>query len=62
LSYGEPTSGPFLSASGLSLAGFFFPLLQPMLRVGGQPAIRQQGLQGGGVAGGHAARWPTSRG
>jgi len=36
---------------GLSLTGLFFPLLQPMLRVGGDPAVRQQGFQGGGVAG-----------
>jgi hypothetical protein len=33
---GEPTSSPLPSASGLSLAGFFFPLLQPILGMGGK--------------------------
>jgi hypothetical protein len=50
LGNGETTSGPLPAASGLSLAGFFFPLFQPMLRMGGQPAIRQQGFQGSYVA------------
>jgi hypothetical protein len=39
------------AATGLGFTGFFFPLFQPMLRMGGNPAIRQQGSQGGGVAG-----------
>ncbi len=49
LSDGEPTSSPLPSASGLSFAGFCFPLLQAMFGVGGQPAIRQQSLQGSRV-------------
>jgi hypothetical protein len=40
-----------LAATGLSLTGFFFPLLQPMLGMVGQPTIRQQGLQARCVAG-----------
>ena len=47
---GDPTCGPFTAAAGLGLAGFFFPLLKPVLGMGGQPAIRQQSFQGGGVA------------
>ena len=31
---GDPTDGPFTAATGLGFAGFFFPLLQPMLGVG----------------------------
>jgi len=49
LSDGEPTSGPLPAASGLRFTGFFFPLLQAMFGVGGQPAIRQQSLQGSRV-------------
>jgi hypothetical protein len=30
----DPTCGPLPAASGLSLAGFFLPLLQPMFRMG----------------------------
>lgn len=45
---GDAASGPFSPMTGLSLAGFFFPLLQPMLGMNGHPAIRQQGLQRGG--------------
>ena len=40
---------PFSSAAGLSFTGFFFPLLRPMLRVGGNPVVRQQGFQRGSV-------------
>jgi hypothetical protein len=36
LSDDDPTCGPFPSASGLSLEGFFFSLLQPMLGMVGQ--------------------------
>ena len=49
VSDGEPTSGPLPAASGLRFAGFFFPLLQAMFGVSGQPAIREQGFQSGGV-------------
>jgi hypothetical protein len=38
---GKPPCGSFSTATGLGLTGFLFPLLQPMLRMGGQPAIRQ---------------------
>jgi len=41
----NPTCGPFPSASGLSLAGFLFPLLKSVLGVGSNPAIRQQGFR-----------------
>jgi len=37
---GKTTSGPFPTTTGLGFAGFFFPLLQPMLGMVGQPAIR----------------------
>jgi hypothetical protein len=47
---GDAASSPFPSASGLSLTGFFCPLLQPMLGMGGNPAIRQQQFQGSRVA------------
>jgi hypothetical protein len=40
----DATCGPLATTAGLGLAGFFFPLLKPMLRMGGQPAIRQQCL------------------
>jgi len=43
---GKAAGGPFPTATGLSLTEFFFPLLQPMLRMVGQPTIRQQNLQG----------------
>ena len=33
---------PVSAAAGLGFAGFFFPLLQPMFGMVGQPAIRQQ--------------------
>ena len=55
---GKPTCGPFPTTAGLGLAGFFFPLLQPMLGMVGQPTIRQQGLQGSRVARGDG-RNPT---
>jgi hypothetical protein len=42
---GDPTCGPFPAATGLGFAGFFFPLLQPMLGMLGQPTIRQQSHQ-----------------
>ena len=45
-------NSPLPTASGLGLAGLFFPLLQPMFWMGCHPAIRQQGFQGGGVIGG----------
>jgi len=38
---GDPACGPFPSASGLSLTGFIFPLLRPMLGMVGQPTIWQ---------------------
>jgi hypothetical protein len=41
LSGRDPTRGPFAAAPGLGLAGFFFPLLQPVLGTGGYPAIRE---------------------
>jgi hypothetical protein len=41
---GDPTCRPLPAALGLGFAGFFFPLLQPMLGMVGQPAIRQQGF------------------
>jgi hypothetical protein len=44
LSDGDP------AASGLGLVIFFFPLLQPLLGMSCQPAIRQQGLQDSRVA------------
>ena len=40
----------FPATAGLSLAGFFLPLFQPMLRMGSHPAIWQQSFQGGSVA------------
>ncbi len=43
---GDPAGGPFPAATGLSFAGFFFPLLQPMLGMFGQPTIRQHGFEG----------------
>ena len=54
----NPTCGPFAATPGLGFTGFFFPLLKPMLGMGGHPAIRQQGLQGSRVAGGNG-RNPT---
>jgi hypothetical protein len=50
--------GPFPTATVLGFAGFFFPLLQPMLGVLGQPAIRQQSFLGGGVARGNGRNPP----
>ncbi len=47
---------------GLGFAGFYFPLLKPVLGMVGQPTIRQQCLHGSRAAGDDAARWPTSRG
>jgi len=44
---------PLAAAACLSLPGFFFPLLKPMLRMSDQPAIGQQGFQGSGVARGN---------
>jgi len=38
--------GTSLTAVKLGFAGFFFQLIKPVLRMGGQPAIRQQGFQG----------------
>jgi hypothetical protein len=46
---GDPTLGSLPAASGLSLAGFFVPLLQPMFGMSGNPVIGQQGFQGSGV-------------
>ncbi len=46
---GGATGNAFSAATGLGFAGFFFPLLQPMLGMGGHPAIRQQGFQGSSV-------------
>jgi len=47
---GKATSGPFPLATNLGNTGFFFPLRQPMLGMSGNPAIRQQGFKGSGVA------------
>ncbi len=55
---GCPASDPFPTAAGLGFAGFFFPLLQPMFGMVGQPAIRQQGFQGSRVGRGDG-RNPT---
>ena len=49
---GDAAAGPFTAATGLSFAGFLFPLLKPMLRMGGDPTTGQQGFQGSRVAGG----------
>jgi len=40
LNQDNPTSGPFSSSADLGFAGFFFPLLKPVLRMGGHPASR----------------------
>ncbi|MGA2256723.1 MAG: hypothetical protein ABSG53_18905 [Thermoguttaceae bacterium] len=58
---GNAAGGPFPTATCLGFAGFLFPLLKPMLWVGGNPAIRQQSLQGSRVAGGdrHGSRTPS---
>ncbi len=45
----DTTCGPFLPSSGLSFPRFFFPLLQPVLGMSGQPAVRQQSIQGSRV-------------
>ncbi len=37
---GKAAGGPFPLTAGLGLAGFFLPLLQPMLGIVSQPAIR----------------------
>jgi hypothetical protein len=37
---GNPASSPLPAATGLRLAGFFFPLLKSMLRMRGNPTIR----------------------
>ena len=55
---GDPAGGPFPAATGLSFTRFFFPLFKPVLGVGSDPAIRQQGFQGSRVAGGDS-RNPT---
>ena len=57
----DPTSGPFPAATGLGFAGFFFPLLKPVLGMGGHPAIRQQSFQGSGVAGGDRRQSDAAR-
>jgi len=46
---GDPTCGSLPTAADLRFTGFFFPLLQSVLGVRGDPAIRQQGFQGGSV-------------
>ena len=46
LGNGGTAGGPFPATSRLGFTGFFFPLLKPVLEMGGQPTIRQQGLQG----------------
>jgi hypothetical protein len=38
---GKAASGPFPTTAGLGFAGFFFPLLKPVLGIGGNPAIWQ---------------------
>ena len=37
---GKAVRGPFSAATNLGFAGFFFPLVKLMLRIGGHPAIR----------------------
>jgi hypothetical protein len=54
----DPTRGPFPTTTGLSFAGFFFPLLKPVLGVDGHPAVRQQGFQCGSVGGRN--RWKAT--
>jgi hypothetical protein len=41
----NPTRSLLPTATSLAFTGFFFPLLKSVLRMDGQPAIRQQGLQ-----------------
>jgi hypothetical protein len=41
---------PAFGGDGPAPRGIFFPLFQPMLRMYGNPAIRQQGFQGSRVA------------
>jgi hypothetical protein len=54
LGNGKPTCGPFpATAAGLGFARFFFPLFQPVLRMDGHPAVRQQGFRGSRVTGGN---------
>ena len=48
---GGAARGPLAATTGLGFAGFFFPLLKPVLGMGGNPAIRQQGFQGGSIVG-----------
>jgi hypothetical protein len=55
---GKAARGPFPLTAGLGLAGFFLPLLQPMLGMVSPPAIRQQRFQGSRVARGNG-RNPT---
>jgi hypothetical protein len=38
---GRAAGGSFVAATRLGFAGFCFPLLKPVLRMGGNPAIRQ---------------------
>jgi len=40
-----------LATTDLGFARFFFPLLKAVFVMGGNPAIRQQGIQGGGALG-----------
>jgi len=56
---GDTTRSPFSSPSGLGFARFFYPLVQAVLRMGGHPAIGQQGLQSRCVAGAMAAQHPN---
>jgi hypothetical protein len=41
-----PTSDPSAAATCLGFAGFFLPPLQPVLGMGGDPAVRQQSIRG----------------
>jgi len=41
LNGGGAAGDPFVAATGLGFAGFFFPLLKPVLGIGGNPAIWQ---------------------
>jgi hypothetical protein len=43
------TCSPFPAATDLGLTGLLFPLLKPMFRMSGNPAIRQKRFQGGDV-------------
>ena len=47
---GDSPGGPLPATTSLGFARFFFLLFKPMLRMGGNPAIRQKSIKGSGVA------------